>query len=122
MATPGTVDAYLDAQPADRRAVLEEMRRTIRAAAPDALESIAYSMPAFRTRDGQFLVSYAAYKGHYSLFPANEGIVAALGDEVAPYVAGKGTLRFPITAPLPMALVAKVVGVRLAQNAARARA
>ena len=71
MAAPTTVDEYIAGLPDDRRAAIEELRRTIRAAAPDAIESIAYLMPAFRT-NGQFLVSYAAFKNHYSMFPASE--------------------------------------------------
>ena len=115
MAGPTTVEEYLAALPAERRAVMEHLRRTIRAAAPDAIESIAYSMPAFRTPSGQFLVSYAAYKRHYSLFPANQTAVATLGDEIAPFVAGKGTLQFPIAAAIPAALVTQVVKIRLAE-------
>ena len=121
MATPTTVEEYLDTLPGDRRAAIETMRRTIRAAAPDTTETIAYSMPAFRSHGGQFLVSYAAYKRHYSLFPASGAVVDALGDELRPYLAGKGTIQFPAGSPIPTGLVTKVVAVRLAENADRAR-
>lgn len=121
MTTPATVDEYLATLPGDRRAAVETMRRTIRAKAPDAVESIAYSMPAFRSHGGQFLVSYAAYRRHYSLFPASGAVVAALGAEIAPFLAGKGTIQFPADQPIPVALVRKVVAVRLAEFAARAR-
>jgi uncharacterized protein YdhG (YjbR/CyaY superfamily) len=113
MAAPTTVEDYLAVLPAERRAVMEHLRRTIRAAAPDAVESIAYSMPAFRTPRGTFLVSYAAYKRHYSLFPANATIVAALGEEVRPFLAGKATLQFPSGGAIPMTLVTRLVKVRL---------
>jgi uncharacterized protein YdhG (YjbR/CyaY superfamily) len=119
MAPPPTVRAYLDSLPADRRVVVDALRRTIRAAAPEAVESIAYSMPAFRSHGGQFLVSYAAYKKHYSLFPASGAVVEALGAELTPYLAGKGTIQFPADAPIPVALVTKVVTVRLAEIAER---
>jgi uncharacterized protein YdhG (YjbR/CyaY superfamily) len=119
MATPTSVDAYIAALPADRRAAVEELRRTIKAAAPEATELISYLMPAFKTH-GQFLVSYAAFKRHYSLFPASEAVVEALGEELTPYLAGKGTIRFPADKPLPVTVVAKIVKVRLAENAARA--
>ena len=76
-------------------------------------------MPAFRTH-GQFLVSYAAFKRHYSLFPASEAVVEALGDELTPYLAGKGTIRFPADAPIPVDTVTKIVKIRLAENAAHA--
>lgn len=121
MAGPTTVDEYLAALPDERRAGVEQLRQTINAAAPDATESIAYLMPALRSHGGQFLVSYAAFKNHYSLFPASEAVVAELGDELAPYLAGKGTIRFPAGKPIPLDTVAKIVKVRLAENAAHAR-
>jgi uncharacterized protein YdhG (YjbR/CyaY superfamily) len=119
MAGPTSVEDYLDGLPDERRAVVEELRQTINAAAPEATETIAYEMPALRTH-GQFLVSYAAYKNHYSLFPASDAVIEALGDELTPYLAGKGTIRFPANRPVPTALVTKIVKVRLAENAARA--
>jgi uncharacterized protein YdhG (YjbR/CyaY superfamily) len=119
MASPASVDEYLATVPAERRAVLEEMRKTIRAAAPEATETIAYDMPAFRSHGGQFLVSFAAYKHHFSLFPASGAVVEALGDELAPYLSGKGTIRFPADQPVPASLVTRVVKVRLTEVAAR---
>ena len=118
MATPKTVEEYLDTLTGDRRAAVETLRRTIRAAAPEAVETIAYQMPAFRSHGGQFLVSYAAYKNHYSLFPASGAVVEALGDELAPYLAGKGTIQFPARSPIPVDLVRKIVAVRVRENAA----
>jgi len=120
MGTPSSVDEYLAGLPDDRREVMEALRRTVKAAAPDAVETIAYQMPALRSHGGQFLVSYAAYKRHYSLFPASGAVVAALGNELTPYLAGKGTIQFPANEPLPLALVTRVVAVRVAENAERA--
>ncbi len=120
MARPTSVDDYLAELPADRRAVVEELRRTINAAAPEATETIAYDMPALRSHGGHFLVSYAAYKNHYSLFPASDEVVKALGEELTPYLAGKGTVRFPASRPLPVDVVTKIVKVRVAENAASA--
>ena len=97
MPNPPSVEAYLADLPDDRRRVVEDIRRTVIAAAPDAVETVAYEMPALRTSDGHFLVSYAAFKNHYSLFPASDFVVRKLGREVDPYVAGKGTFRFPPT-------------------------
>jgi uncharacterized protein YdhG (YjbR/CyaY superfamily) len=105
MATPTSVDDYMDSLPEDKRAVLEELRRTVNAAAPEATETIAYSMPALRSHGGQFLVSYAVYKNHYSLFPASGAVVATLGDELTPYLAGQGTIRFPAGGPIPLGIV-----------------
>jgi len=120
MAGPTTVDEYIAALPEERRGAVELLRRTVTAAAPEATETVAYQMPALRSHDGQFLVSYAAYKRHYSLFPASGAVMEALGDEVARYVAGKGTIQFPADEPIPTALVTKIVKVRVAENAARA--
>jgi uncharacterized protein YdhG (YjbR/CyaY superfamily) len=120
VAGPSTVEEYLASLPPERRAVVEELRRTVNAAAPEASESIAYQMPALRSHGGQFLVSYAAYKKHYSLFPATEAVVNELGDELKPYLAGKGTIQFPANEPLPVALVERIVKVRVAENAERA--
>jgi len=118
MAGPTTVDEYLAALSDERRAGVEQLRQTINAAAPEATESIAYLMPALRSHGGQLLVSYAAFKKHYSLFPASEAVVEALGDELTPYLAGKGTIRFPADKPIPIATVTKILKVRLAENAA----
>ncbi len=121
MSTPATVDEYLAELPDERRTVVEALRATINAAAPDATESIAYQMPALRSHGGQFLVSYAVFKNHYSLFPASDVVVAAIGDELTPYLAGKGTIRFPASRPIPLGLVTRIVEVRVAENAAAAK-
>ena len=115
MPDPATVDEYLAALPADRRGPMEDLRRTIRAAAPDATEVITYKMPGFK-RNGRFLVSYDAFKQHYSLFPSSDPIIDGLGDRVRPYLAGKGTLRFPADKPLPLDLITEIVKIRVAEN------
>ena len=120
MAAAASVDDYLATLPQDRRAVMEGLRRTIKAAAPEAIELISYRMPAFKSH-GSFLVSYDAYKNHYSLFPASEAVVEACGDELKPYLTGKGTISFRADKPISDALVMKIVRVRFAENAARAR-
>ena len=102
MPTFATVDAYLAALPDEKRAAVEELRRAVNAAAPGTTETIAYDMPALRTGNGKFLLSYAAFKNHYSLFPASDVVVEALGDELTPYLAGRGTIRFPASRPLPI--------------------
>ena len=112
MAGPVTIEQYLAAVPLPRRATLETLRQTVNAAAPMAVESIAYQMPALRL-DGRFLVSYAAFKAHYSLFPASQVVVDALGEALTPYLAGKGTIRFPASRPIPLELVRRVVEVRV---------
>ncbi len=111
-AKPATVAAYLDALSADRRERFEPLRAAVRAAAPDADEVIAYDMPAYRV-GGRFLCSIGAYARHDSLFPASQVVIDRLGDEVAPYVKGRGTLRFPLRRPLPLELVGRIVRIRL---------
>jgi uncharacterized protein YdhG (YjbR/CyaY superfamily) len=117
-AEPTTVDEYLATLADDKRAALEVMREAIRAGAPEAVEALAYRMPAFRSHRSQFLVSYDAYKNHYSLFPASDAVVEALGDAIRPYVAGKGTIRFPADRPIPAELVTRIAEIRFAENAA----
>jgi len=121
MTAPPTVDAYIEALPDERRAGVEAIRTAVNAAAPRATETIAYAMPALRSHGGQFLVSYAAYKRHYSLFPASEPVIEGLGEALTPYLSGRGTIRFPADQPIPTALIAKIVEIRFAENEARAR-
>ena len=117
MVTPTSVEDYLAALPKESRVALEKLRKTIKAAAPEATETISYQMPAFKDR-GRFLVSYAAFKDHCSLFPASKAVQEALGEELKPYFTGKGTIRFQATKPLPAALVKKIVKTRLEENTA----
>lgn len=121
MATPSTVDEYIAGFPEDRRAGLKQLRRAANAAAPEATETIAYGMPALRSHGGQFLVSYAAYKRHYSLFPSTQAVEDELGEEIKPFLAGKGTVQFPADGPIPTDLVERIVRIRFGENEARAR-
>ena len=111
MAGHDDVDEYMAQLPDDRRAVMEQLRVTIRAAAPEATEAISYNMPAFRL-DGRFFVSYEAFKRHYSLFPWTDAMVDELGEAVRPYAVRKGTLRFPADEPIPLDLVTRIIEIR----------
>jgi uncharacterized protein YdhG (YjbR/CyaY superfamily) len=119
MADPTTIDEYLTTLPAERRGPIEEIRRAIRAAAPEATEAIAYKMPAFRSRGGRYLVGFGAYRSHYSLFAASGRVMDELGDQLAPYLSGKATIRFPASGPIPLEIVRRVVEIRDAENARR---
>jgi uncharacterized protein YdhG (YjbR/CyaY superfamily) len=112
-----TMDDYMAGLPEAQRAVLERLRRQIAAAAPGAVETISYQMPTFKL-DGRFLVSFAAFKNHCSLFPASGMVMEELGDELQPYFSGRGTLRFTVEHPIPPALVKRMVKVRMKENAA----
>ena len=118
---PATVAEYLAAISGDRRARFEKLLATVRAAAPDAEEGIAYDMPAYRL-GGRFLCSTGCYTRHDSLFPASQVVIDRLGDEVAPYVKGRGTLQFPANRPLPLDLIDRIVRIRHEETAAAAGA
>jgi uncharacterized protein YdhG (YjbR/CyaY superfamily) len=120
MGKPTTVDEYLAALPDERRSAMAQIRAAVRSGAPGADEVISYGMPALRSHGRQFLVSYDAFKRHYSLFPASQGVVDGLGQEIEPYLAGKGTIRFPADRPIPADLIRRIAEIRFAENAARA--
>jgi uncharacterized protein YdhG (YjbR/CyaY superfamily) len=120
MAAPASVEDYLAALPEKSRTALEKLRKTIRAVLADATETISYGMPAFKDQ-GRFVVWYAAFKDHCSLFPASARVLEAHGAELKPYFSGKGTLRFTAEKPMPAALVRKIVKTRLEENAALGR-
>lgn len=118
MAKYSNVDEYMASLPADRRAVMEQIRGAIAETAPQAREVIAYNMPAVRLGD-RFLASYEAYKDHYSIFPWTERMTAEIGDDLQPYIHGKGTLRFPAKDPIPMELVRRIIEIRLGEVSER---
>ena len=114
------IDASLAALPADQRALLDELRQTIATAAPDAVETISYGMPAFRYR-GRALVSYSAFKDHCSFFPMSGAVTEAHKTELDGFVFAKGTIRFTPAHPLPAELVRAMVRERVAQIDAAAK-
>lgn len=117
---PRTVDEYIAGFPPDVREILEEIRETIRGAAPGAEESISYRIPAFALH-GRPLVYFAAHRKHVGLYPAPTENPAFQAD-MAVYGAGKGTARFPLDGPIPFDLVRRIVELRAGENAARAAA
>ncbi|MCI4352100.1 MAG: DUF1801 domain-containing protein [Thermoplasmata archaeon] len=114
---PEKVDEYLARVPPKFRAALQSLRKTIKAAAPNADEVISYQIPAFRQNG--MLVYYAAFKDHCSLFVGSAEARRRFSAELKPYESGKGTLRFTPDRPLPAELVTRIVKARLAENAAR---
>jgi uncharacterized protein YdhG (YjbR/CyaY superfamily) len=110
---PNNTAEYISGFPEDVQARLQQLRETIKKAAPEAEEVIAYQMPAFK--QGGILVYFAAFKDHIGFFPAPSGI-EAFEKEIAPYKSGKGTLRFPLDKPLPLDLVTRIVKFRVKEN------
>lgn len=115
----GSVDEYIATFPEGIRAILEELRETIRAAAPEAEERISYQMPAFALNG--ILVYFAACKSHIGFYPTASG-VAAFEQELSAYECSKGSVHFPIGQPLPTELIRRIVAFRLAENLDRAAA
>jgi uncharacterized protein YdhG (YjbR/CyaY superfamily) len=105
------VDAHIAALPPEQRRTMERLREIVLEEAPDAEEVIAYKMPSLRV-NGHYALSYEAFKGHYSIFPATDLMNLHLGAEVAPYVKGKGTLQFKSSEPLPEDLIRRIVEIR----------
>ncbi|MCI4359138.1 MAG: DUF1801 domain-containing protein [Thermoplasmata archaeon] len=111
------MEEYFDRVPPQFRKVLGELRKTIRAAAPDAEELISYQMPAFR-QDGM-LVYYGAFRDHLSFFAGSARVLRQFSDATKPFEKGKGTLQFTPDRPLPSDLVRRIVRARVAENLAR---
>jgi len=113
--TVQTVDDYLAALSADKRGVLEELRQTILAAAPNAVECISYNIPAVRL-NGKLLVAYGAAANHCAFYPGAHPLEVHK-EQLAAYETAKGTIRFQADRPLPAALVRQLVQTRIAQPA-----
>ncbi len=113
-----SVDEYIASQPEAVRGILERVRSAIRKAVPEAEEVISYNIPAYRTPAGRVL-HFAGWKQHYSLYPATGRFVAAFKDELAPYEVSKGTIRFPLSAPVPVALIGRIAKLRAKELAER---
>ena len=103
-----TIDEYIASQPAEVQPVLQEIRNCIHETLPDAGEMISYGIPTI-TLDGHYIVYFAAWKHHVSVYPVPHGD-QDLAAEMAPYLSGQGTLKFPLNKPVPYGIIAKVAG------------
>jgi uncharacterized protein YdhG (YjbR/CyaY superfamily) len=108
------VDAYLAGLAEPKQSTLRDLRRTILEIIPDAEQCISYGLPAFRLR-GTVIAGFAAFKSHLSYLPHSGSVLAELGDDIAAYKSTKGSLHFPVDAPLPPVLVRKLIEVRTRQ-------
>ena len=120
MAKPTTVAAYIAEMPPAARRALKQLRTAIKAAAPGITERISYRIPTFDL-DNQYLLYIAAFKEHVSVYPVTTAMLARYGKAIAPYRAGKGTLRFPLDAPIPTGLVTRLAKVRVRERRASMR-
>lgn len=108
-----TVDEYIGRFPNDVQKVLQAVRDTIKAAAPEAKESIAYGMPAYKLNGP--LVYFAGYKSHVGLYATPSGH-AAFAEELSKYKQGKGSVQFPIDQEMPLELISRIVKFRAEEN------
>jgi len=109
-----TVDSYIAGFPEETQVLLEQMRATIKKAAPDAEESISYMMPGYKYC-GKPLVYFGGFKKHIGFYATPQGHTA-FEKELSEYVQGKGSVQFPIDEPLPLKLVAKIVAYKVKEN------
>jgi uncharacterized protein YdhG (YjbR/CyaY superfamily) len=113
------VDEYIARFPIETQKKLEQIRKMIKKTAPDAVETISYSMPAFRLNGP--LVYYAAFKNHigfYSLPTGNE----AFKEELSVYKTGRGSVQFPLDKPIPLGLISEIVKFRVIENLQKVKA
>lgn len=116
-----SVDEYIATHPEEVQAVLRRVRRAIRKAVPEAEEGISYQIPTYKLH-GRYVVYFAGWKEHYSVYPANDRLVAAFRGDLAPYKVSKGTLRFPLSQPVPVKLIERIAKFLAEETAERARA
>ncbi|HZR28876.1 MAG TPA: DUF1801 domain-containing protein [Terriglobales bacterium] len=116
-----SVDEYIALQPEAVRRILGLVRSTIHKALPEAEEVISYQIPAYKLHGGAVLY-FAGWKQHYSLYPAGERLVAAFKDELASYEISKGTIRFPLSQPVPVKLIERIAKFRAKEIADKAKA
>ena len=109
-----SIDEYIASLPEETHKLLEGVRATIKAAAPEAREKISYQIAAFEL-NGRNLIHFAGWKNHIAIYPIPSGS-EAFNKEVSKYADGKGTLKFPLDKPMPLKLITKIVKLRVADN------
>lgn len=103
-----SVPEFIKDYPKDTQSILKKLRATIKAIIPEAEETISYNIPCYKV-NGRYAVYFAGYEKHVSIYPVPKNATKSMADEITKYRAGKGTLRFPLAKPLPMAFIKKVI-------------
>ena len=114
---PNNIDEYIATFPTYIQKILEEIRGTIKQAAPEAEEAIKYAIPTFILHGN--LIHFAAFKNHIGLYPTPNGI-EAFQKELSVYKTAKGSIQFPLQQPMPLDLITKIVHYRVNENVKRA--
>jgi uncharacterized protein YdhG (YjbR/CyaY superfamily) len=116
-----SVDEYIASQPEGIRGVLNRLRNTIRKAVPGVEETISYKIPAYKLH-GNRVLFFAGWKQHYSLYPATARVIEAFKDDLARYEVSKGTIRFPLSEPVPVRLIGRIAKFRAKEVSERSKA
>ncbi len=119
MSSLNEVDKYIEGFPVEVQQMLQQMRETIRKAAPEAGEIISYGMPSYKFNG--LLVHFAGYKNHIGFYPAPSGILA-FKKELSVYKGAKGSVQFPLDKPLPLELISQIIEFRVIENLEKAKA
>jgi uncharacterized protein YdhG (YjbR/CyaY superfamily) len=113
---PNNIDEYIAGSPKEIQGILEQVRATIKEAAPGAKETIKYAMPSFTLKGN--LVYFAAFKNHVGLYPVPTGN-KEFEDDFSHYKTGKGSIQFPFDKPMPLGLITKIVQFRIEESSRR---
>ena len=117
--TANSIDEYIAEFPPETQELLQEFRALIRAAAPDATETISYAIPTFDL-NGRHLVHFAGFKKHIGFYPVPGGYEDAFSEELKAYKRGKGSVQFPLGQPMPWDLIRRIVEFRVQENRGQA--
>jgi len=116
---PQNIDEYIAGFPADVQVILQQIRATIRKAAPDAEEALKYQIPTFVLNGN--LVHFGGFKQHIGFYPTPSGI-EEFKEELSAYEGAKGSVQFPLDQPMPLSLISKIVKFRVKENRGKAAA
>jgi uncharacterized protein YdhG (YjbR/CyaY superfamily) len=119
MKKPTNIDEYISGFLKETQKILEQIRTTIKKTVPEAEEVISYGIPTFNL-NGTYLIYFAGYKNHVSIYPAPRG-----NDKfkkiLSVYKGGKGTVQFPLDKPIPFNLIVKIVKFRMKENSKKTK-